>query len=104
MYDTIDIVERARANQVRFDLQDVEFRLGQIEHFLVSAIRLVVITSNCFINFGVHKPQVFRDAFQVMDQIHKDGYYPLATSRELFLTATANILGQRAFGLFVLER
>lgn len=63
---TADMLDRARANQARLGVQNVEFRLGEIEHLPVPDATVDVIISNCVINLSVDKPQVFREAFRVL--------------------------------------
>ena len=63
---TPDMLEKARANKERLGAENVEFRLGEIEHLPVSDASVDVIISNCVINLSVDKPQVFREAFRVL--------------------------------------
>ena len=60
------MLEKARANRVKIGLDNVEFRLGEIEHLPVADSTVDVIISNCVINLSPDKPQVFREAFRVM--------------------------------------
>jgi arsenite methyltransferase len=60
------MLEKARANRVKVGLDNVEFRLGEIEHLPVADSTVDVIISNCVINLSPDKPQVFREAFRVM--------------------------------------
>jgi arsenite methyltransferase len=63
---TAEMIEKARANQVRLGLSNVEFRLGEIEHLPAGDATVDVIISNCVINLSPDKPQVFREAFRVL--------------------------------------
>ena len=63
---TPDMVSKARANAVKGKYENVEFRLGEIEHLPVADATADVIISNCVINLSPDKPQVFRDAFRVL--------------------------------------
>ncbi len=63
---TAEMLEKARANQVRLGFRNVEFRLGEIEHLPVADNTVDVIISNCVINLSPDKPQVFREAFRVL--------------------------------------
>jgi SAM-dependent methyltransferase len=67
---TAEMVSRARANAVayrqRTGLDNVEFRLGEIEHLPVADGTVDVILSNCVINLSPDKAQVFRDGFRVL--------------------------------------
>jgi ubiquinone/menaquinone biosynthesis C-methylase UbiE len=60
------MLEKARANQEKMGLQNVEFRLGEIEHLPVADNSVDVIISNCVINLSPDKAQVFREAFRVL--------------------------------------
>jgi SAM-dependent methyltransferase len=66
---TPDMVSKARANAVKGNFDNVEFRLGEIEHLPLADGVADVIISNCVVNLSPDKPQVFRDAFRVL----KDG-------------------------------
>ena len=63
---THEMILRARktANDNGYD--NVEFRLGEIEHMPLDAGIADVIISNCVINLSPDKGQVFREAFRVL--------------------------------------
>jgi SAM-dependent methyltransferase len=63
---TPDMVSKARANAVKGNFDNVEFRLGEIEHLPLADGVADVIISNCVVNLSPDKPQVFRDAFRVL--------------------------------------
>jgi arsenite methyltransferase len=63
---TAEMIAKARANVVKNDLRNVEFRLGEIEHLPVPDASVDVIMSNCVINLSTDKPAVFREAFRVL--------------------------------------
>lgn len=63
---TAAMIEKARANKAKVGAENVEFRLGEIEHLPVADDEVDVIISNCVINLSPDKPQVFREAFRVM--------------------------------------
>ena len=60
------MLDKARANQKKLGIENVEFRLGEIEHLPVPDASIDVIISNCVINLSPDKPQVFREAFRVL--------------------------------------
>ncbi|HEY9051753.1 MAG TPA: arsenite methyltransferase [Gammaproteobacteria bacterium] len=60
------MVSKARANAEKGQYQNVEIRLGEIEHLPVEDKTADVIISNCVINLSPNKAQVFRDAFRVL--------------------------------------
>jgi SAM-dependent methyltransferase len=63
---TPEMIERARANKAKLGAENVEFRLGEIEHLPAADESVDVIISNCVINLSPDKPQVFREAFRVL--------------------------------------
>jgi arsenite methyltransferase len=63
---TAAMIERARANKAKLGAENVEFRLGEIEHLPVADNSADVIISNCVINLSPDKPQVFREAYRAL--------------------------------------
>ncbi|OGT88191.1 MAG: arsenite S-adenosylmethyltransferase [Gammaproteobacteria bacterium RIFOXYA12_FULL_61_12] len=63
---TPEMLAKARANAAKSGLNNVEFRLGEIEHLPVADASVDVILSNCVINLSPDKPQVFAEAFRVL--------------------------------------
>jgi SAM-dependent methyltransferase len=67
---TPEMVGKARANARAFfestGLDNVEFRLGEIEHLPVADATIDVIISNCVINLSPDKPQVYREIARVL--------------------------------------
>ena len=63
---TAEMIDLARRNKAKHGMENVEFRLGEIEHLPVSDSSVDVIISNCVINLSPDKPQVFREAFRVL--------------------------------------
>jgi SAM-dependent methyltransferase len=63
---TPEMIDRARANAREAGTQNVEFRLGEIEHLPVADGTVDVILSNCVINLSPDKPAAFREAFRVL--------------------------------------
>ncbi|HVY16988.1 MAG TPA: arsenite methyltransferase [Rhodopila sp.] len=63
---THEMLKRARDNAARIGAENVEFRLGDIEHLPVADNTADVILSNCVINLVPDKAQVFREAFRVL--------------------------------------
>ena len=61
-----EMVDKARENAQQNETDSVEFRLGEIEHLPVADERVDVIISNCVINLSPAKPQVFDEAFRVL--------------------------------------
>ena len=63
---TPEMIERARANAEKIEVDHVEFRLGVIEQLPVDDVSIDVIMSNCVINLAPDKAAVFREAFRVL--------------------------------------
>jgi SAM-dependent methyltransferase len=63
---TPEMVSKARANAETGSYDNVEFRLGEIEHLPVADGIVDVIISNCVINLSPDKTAVFADAYRVL--------------------------------------
>jgi arsenite methyltransferase len=67
---TPEMLAKARKNLVvyreRSGLDNVEFRLGEIEHLPVADASVDVVISNCVINLSPDKPQVWREIARVL--------------------------------------
>jgi len=63
---TPEMVSKARENARRAKVDNVEFRLGEIEHLPVADASVNAILSNCVINLAPDKKAVFDEAFRVL--------------------------------------
>ncbi|MFW5653114.1 MAG: arsenite methyltransferase [Planctomycetota bacterium] len=67
---TPEMLSKARTNIASYrettGLDNVEFRLGEIEHLPVADASVDVIISNCVINLSPDKPQVWREVTRVL--------------------------------------
>lgn len=67
---TPEMITLARKNialyRQRSGFDNVEFRLGEIEHLPVLDSSVDVVLSNCVINLSPDKPQVWREVFRVL--------------------------------------
>jgi arsenite methyltransferase len=63
---TPEMLTKARDNAAKAGIDNVEFRLGEIESLPVSDNTIDAIISNCVINLSPDKPRVFREAFRVL--------------------------------------
>ncbi len=65
---TAEMIDKARRNKAKIgsDAENVEFRLGEIEHLPAADGEVDVVISNCVINLSPDKPQVFREAFRTL--------------------------------------
>lgn len=60
------MLEKARRNQEKLGVTNVEFRHGFIEELPVADNSVDVVISNCVINLSPDKTAVFREAFRVL--------------------------------------
>jgi arsenite methyltransferase len=67
---TPEMLTKARRNadayRDRTGLDNVEFRLGEIEHLPVADASVDVVISNCVLNLSPDKPQVWREVARVL--------------------------------------
>ncbi len=63
---TPEMIDRARENSKKMKTDNVEFRLGEIEHLPVEDNVADLIISNCVINLSPAKQQVYNDAFRAL--------------------------------------
>jgi SAM-dependent methyltransferase len=67
---TPEMISRARRNLASYrattGLENVEFRLGEIEHLPVADATVDVVISNCVINLSPEKPRVWREISRVL--------------------------------------
>lgn len=67
---TPEMIGKARRGAVgyreRTGLDNIEFRLGEIEHLPVADAAVDVVVSNCVLNLSPRKDQVWREIFRVL--------------------------------------
>lgn len=67
---TAEMLSKARKNAITYQQQtgmnNVEFRLGEIEHLPLADNSVDVIISNCVINLSPDKEQVWREIYRVL--------------------------------------
>lgn len=67
---TPEMISKARRNTTAYreqtGLENVEFRLGEIEHLPVADASVDVVISNCVLNLSPDKPQVWREIARVL--------------------------------------
>ncbi|MGM9987582.1 MAG: arsenite methyltransferase [Bacillaceae bacterium] len=63
---TPEMITKARNNARKNQFENVEFRLGEIEHLPVANEVIDVIMSNCVINLSPDKKSVFEEAYRVL--------------------------------------
>ena len=63
---TPEMISKARKNATVGNYQNVEFRLGEIEHLPAGDNTVDAVISNCVINLSLSKPQVYKEAYRVL--------------------------------------
>lgn len=63
---TLEMIEKARENAKKNQIENTEFELGEIENLPVEDDSVDVIISNCVINLSPDKRAVFQESFRVL--------------------------------------
>jgi len=63
---TEDMVNKARSIALKYEYENVEFRLGEIEDLPLKDGSVDVVISNCVINLSPDKEKVFREVHRVL--------------------------------------
>jgi SAM-dependent methyltransferase len=92
---THDMLTKARNNlaayRSRTGLDNVEFRLGEIEHLPVADASVDVVISNCVLNLSPDKPQVWREIARVLKPGGRVAISDLALQRPLPASVRASV-------------
>lgn len=63
---TYQMIDKARTNAKKGNYENVEFRLGEIEHLPIADNTGDLLISNCVINLAPDKGKVFNESFRVL--------------------------------------
>jgi len=72
---TPTMIDKARINAEKLGLNNVEFRLGDIENMPITSSTADVVVSNCVLNLVPNKKAVFQEIYRVLKS---DGHFSIS--------------------------
>lgn len=63
-----DMIKKARANAIKHNYKNVDFKLEDIENLPLEDNSVDIIISNCVINLAPNKEKVFSEAFRILKE------------------------------------
>lgn len=80
---TPEMAEKARDNAKKNRIENVEFRLGEIENLPLADNSVDVVISNCVINLSADKPRVLQEMYRVLKPGGRIAISDIALIKEL---------------------